>query len=802
MWGPEFAGEVRFEIGPCEVPISFGPQQQQPGPTLDWPGFVTKYLEDAGSSRARALSGITGRGTLPTSTGGSQGAPSADGSAALPFRVFAEFEVSFTTTIPALTIAVGTAAKPMPPVLSNGAPVAMGLAPMGAGALTSQLSVALRQRIGSTWQPEPRLAKLAANLMATAPVADGSRTTTDAFPTGVWGPPKALAAGNQALPSGDVVITGNRVILVAGIDALTVGPQIDYYQVTSGVRPLPLNATGNDRSEFLQTAGNLATVTAASTTQALQIAGDTLFSPAVTATNTFGRATYAYDRVAPPRFGNLADGLARRNGDDGVRTELTQPAAKERPQARAPFIAAHLASGPGAAAKAPTTTVANGRIKRRPAPTIESVRGRMGLHIPATLTTVAPTAIARGQTVIAAVTVPRTDVLGAVHSTAAGPIGRAAFGNLVAGIGSGAQPPRTSGRSSNRSSGRASGRRSCDDSAPTSLPTGDLVVLQSPDAHIDVAAQRPSLAIGGRARVVMLTAHGVVHDDDAINATVVVPPETTLIAVQSDGDADALDGLSGWHDRSRIGLVASRAGVAAGCTIVVDGQGADIGTGWTTAGALATGADEIHTRFSRTMRTVAVALTGAVGTDVERTRIDIVGARLATDRDGTTRRPAVVTLATTSVLVYDVIPDRGVDAVTVTVTPGSDWTVTAVLGAGGPNEPRVSATELAERLARRGIESQTAQLTVMQGPGCTVTWNGAEPPRTEPPPRSAAKTASKKAATKKATAKKATAKKAAAKKAPAKKTAAKKTAAKKTVAKKVATKQAAPARRTSGRRTT
>ena len=166
VWGPEFAGEVRFEIGPCEVPISFGPQQQQPGPTLDWPAFVTKYLEDAGSSRARALSGITGRGTLPTSTGGSQGAPSADGSAALPFRVFAEFEVSFTSTIPALTIAVGAATKPMPPVLSNGAPVAMGLAPMGAGALTSQLSVALRQRIGSTWQPEARLAKLAANLTA------------------------------------------------------------------------------------------------------------------------------------------------------------------------------------------------------------------------------------------------------------------------------------------------------------------------------------------------------------------------------------------------------------------------------------------------------------------------------------------------------------------------------------------------------------------------------------------------------------------------------------------------------------
>ena len=137
--------------------------------------------------------------------------------------MFAEFEISFTTHDPGAAIVVGATTKPMPAVLSNGAPVGMGLAPMGAGTLTSTLTVGLRQRVGSTWQPAGGLAKLAANLTAGSPVADGSRTTTDAFPTGVWGPPKALApAGNQALPSGDVLITGNRVILVAGIDTPTV----------------------------------------------------------------------------------------------------------------------------------------------------------------------------------------------------------------------------------------------------------------------------------------------------------------------------------------------------------------------------------------------------------------------------------------------------------------------------------------------------------------------------------------------------------------------------------------------------
>ena len=51
----DLSGEVTFEIGPCEVPISFGPQKQLPGPTLAWTAFVAKYLEDTGAGTARAL---------------------------------------------------------------------------------------------------------------------------------------------------------------------------------------------------------------------------------------------------------------------------------------------------------------------------------------------------------------------------------------------------------------------------------------------------------------------------------------------------------------------------------------------------------------------------------------------------------------------------------------------------------------------------------------------------------------------------------------------------------------------------
>jgi hypothetical protein len=70
VWGPDFAGRAEFEIGPCTIPVEFGsPAPGQGQDRCPWGEFVGKYLEDAGG-RARALSGITGRGTLPSATGG------------------------------------------------------------------------------------------------------------------------------------------------------------------------------------------------------------------------------------------------------------------------------------------------------------------------------------------------------------------------------------------------------------------------------------------------------------------------------------------------------------------------------------------------------------------------------------------------------------------------------------------------------------------------------------------------------------------------------------------------------------
>jgi len=277
VWGPDFAGRVEFEIGPCTIPVSFGSERKVAPELLRWDKFRAKYLEDGGTA-ARALSSITGKGSLPTSTGGATGAPSADGSAALPFQVFAEFEITFTTTIPTSTFDVGTASPVAVPVtISGGQPALLGLSPMGAHNLASTLMIRLDLLNPTTHvyeRVDPRLARLAQGFGGVS----GSRYSSDFFPLGVWGTPRDPNLLVKPLPSGDVVSAGKQVVLVAGVDMPGVGPDIDYHQVRADRRPLPLLATGNDRKSFLKVAGKLPTVDASTATEALTFAAGQMFA--------------------------------------------------------------------------------------------------------------------------------------------------------------------------------------------------------------------------------------------------------------------------------------------------------------------------------------------------------------------------------------------------------------------------------------------------------------------------------------------------------------------------------------------
>ena len=728
VWGPDFAGRAEFEIGPCSVPVEFGEKRRIEPETLPWDKFVTKYLEDAGNA-AKALSAITGRGTLPTATTSAKGAPTSDGTFALPFQVFAEFELTFTTTIPASHVDLGLGTPtPVALTLSNGAATGLGLAPMGAGSLTSTVHVSLeRLDFQGHWQPDPT------HLQA---LAGKSRIDRDHYPLGVWGSPKSLGSA-PALPSTDVITAGNRVTLVAGITLNPVGPQIEYRRVVAGRRPLPLRATGATRAAFLKTSRDLDLPVPATSDAALTLARSTLF-PAVLDVMATGqhsalaRASYRRDRVSPPRIGSLTDGLAKANGADGARS-LADVATVKVPMVRRPVVAALMTSGVGAAVRASGTTVADGRLKRRPAPTLESVKGRLGAHVPVVLRRAAAPGVVRGGTVLAT-TLPRTDVVGTTRTYAVGRVGSSLAngggGPIVGGLGGLAGTTRPAPRRNSRAA-RA-------DATGTRLRPGDLVVLRSPDAQIDVDAERrPSLAVDGSARIVTVTGRTVTSDSVVSGASLEVPAGTTLVAAHAGGSSfpDASAGTPGtpstvgWTARSRVARLGSHVGVSAGCTLSVDAAGGSFqnatATGWCEADELVATAREIITRFSAPVTVIAVALTGQAPSSLTPADIEFIGATPALAADGTHRPPVAVVLGSTTVLVHQVIPDREQIAeggVRVVVQSGGTWQVTGVLAAVDPDGGH---TAYAERCARDGLDAVVGRLLATDGDGAQLTWTDA-----------------------------------------------------------------------------
>ncbi len=728
VWGPDFAGRAEFEIGPCSVPVEFGEKRRIEPETLPWDKFVTKYLEDAGNA-AKALSAITGRGTLPTATTSAKGAPTSDGTLALPFQVFAEFELTFTTTIPASHVDLGLGTPtPVALTLSNGAATGLGLAPMGAGSLTSTVHVSLeRLDFQGHWQPDPT------HLQA---LAGKSRIDRDHYPLGVWGSPKSLGSA-PALPSTDVITAGNRVTLVAGITLNPVGPQIEYRRVVAGRRPLPLRATGATRAAFLKASRDLDLPVPATSDAALTLARSTLF-PAVLDVMATGqhsalaRASYRRDRVSPPRIGSLTDGLATANGADGERS-LADVATVKVPMVRRPVVAALMTSGVGAAVRASRTTVADGRLKRRPAPTLESVKGRLGAHVPVVLRRAAAPGVVRGGTVLAT-KLPRTDVVGTTRTYAVGRVGSSLAngggGPIVGGLGGLAGTTRPTPRRNSRAA-RA-------DATGTRLRPGDLVVLRSPDAQIDVDAERrPSLAVDGSARIVTVTGRTVTSDSVVSGASLDVPVGTTLVAAHAGGSSfpaaaagtPGTPSTVGWTARSRVARLGSHVGVSAGCTLSVDAAGGSFqnatATGWCEADELVATAREIITRFSAPVTVIAVALTGQAPSSLTPADIEFIGATPALAADGAQRPPVAVVLGSTTVLVHQVIPDREQIAeggVRVVVQSGGTWQVTGVLAAVDPDGGH---TAYAERCARDGLDAVVSRLLATDGDGAQLTWTDA-----------------------------------------------------------------------------
>ncbi|MGO4257995.1 DUF6603 domain-containing protein [Marmoricola sp. RAF53] len=720
VWGPDFSGEATVQVGPCSVTVPFGSNARREGRVLAWSEFVAKYLEDAGGGTARALSAVTGRGSLPAATGGARSAPPSDGSAEHPFEVFAEFELTLVSTVPTTAYDVGLAADVTVRVLrSDGAGAALGLNPMKSSALSSVQEIRLERwkQDTATWVDDAEdLRQL------------GHTVGTGAFPIGVWGPPD-LVPPEQAptrLPAGDVLFAGNQVTLVAEASKMSVGPQIDYYKVEAGRRDLPLQAEGSQRVALSGTAAGVTLPTPGNPGEALDAAVRLLFDTVRTRTaaglqptglrsRTAG-AAYRGQVAAPPLFGSLTDGLAVENPDTVTSDPVAPPRPAPAPATQDPRVLGYFTAGSGVAfRKAGTTVSGRGRgvpEKRRPAPTTASVHTRLGRSLPVTLEMAPAPGVRTGRT-FAPAALPFT---AAPVAEASYPVGHPAARSRVAGItGLGGTAPK--GAKALRTSALV--KRAAD--APAALASGDVVVLNLPDHATDVAASRPVLDLGGSARVTVLRGDGAVLLDGVRAGAVEVPAGSALVAVQPDGVVDAVDGCAGWHSRSKIAALSGLAATAAGCTVVVDTGLTVTAAGWASAGDLVADAARVLTRFTTAVRTVGVVVESDAPDRVEDMGLELIGATRATGPDGEAVEPHLVMNGSQVVALYDVVPDPEAGAVAVSVATGGGWRLTGVLGSDR------TADALAQVIVRDGLVGATARLGAVAGPGCSPAWTAAKP---------------------------------------------------------------------------
>ena len=480
-------------------------------------------------------------------------------------------------------------------------------------------------------------------------------------------------------------------------------------------------------------------------------------------------AAFRGDRVAPPIFGTLADGLKRTNAADGASSVVPSAPPRTPVGPRPPKLAAVLAGGSGVIERGAMTSVSDGTQKRRPAPSIDSVRTRLTRQLPVQLTRSARPGVSDAGTIIAAGAVPFTSAAGTARSVSIGRTGSAlALGTVIGGLGK----------------TRLGARRGA--TTASTIHAGDLVVLHSVDAPTDLDAQnRPMFTVTGQTRVTMTASDGTVLADAMVRESIVVPPSTAIIGVHAGGDTAVKDGLAGWHERSRMARLNARVAVGPGCALKMEGVVTEAPPAWLTAAELIVQATSITTRFVDAARTVVVVLAGSETPTPDDVTIELDGATRVADRKGNVREPRVVMIGDRTALIYDVKPAK-TGNVSVFVQPGGQWRLAGVLGGD------VDSETLARNIAMKGIASVAGRL-MLAADGAPVSVNWEPPPVVVlPGPVGIAR---KKAAVRKSSAKKS------ARKTSARKTAPRKTSTRKTTAKKRATKKAVPKKRAATTRT-
>lgn len=715
--GPKFHGTATFSVGPIGITVPFGDTEQNQKVYLDWAGFLRKYLEEGEPGRARAISAITGHGTLAPAAGEN----TADGSAARPFVVYSEFELVVTTTVPTATFVAG------PRQLGHGGAV-IGIAPMNVPNADTRLTLSLLDPVGLPGTDQ------IGNLQLAVSAGGG-------FPIGVWGPPQP--DDDRKVPSGDVIkaIDGATFTATAALSG-TLPTPVNYFQVEVGTRkPLPFVPEAAQRTTFITGAGALAAfVAAVPAGQETRTAQRWLAAGGASRLST---ATFARDHIAPPLLGSLSEGfLPDLVGPVG--TQVVEPPAAPpadltvHPPLAIGLLAAEVAAPAVAALSTSVSQFPD--VTRAAGPDLTALRARTGIAVPVRLVRQAVAATPAGGTAVATGAVPLTRAARGSVAAVSGRLAAAdAKGRLTAltvaldpGPGpigvrhdAGTADPAAPGSAGRRPAspgpaGVPTARRAAD-SAPGAqlLRPGELAVLQLPNAgwDTDAGAARPRLVLEGAPGRVVALAHGggVLADGPGTPDGRTVPVGTERLAVLAGPPAV---GVAGWHGGQQLAYVGWATAVVPGGT--VHAEGAAIGrsrdryrTGWMPGAELVDGATIVTTRFDAPVSAVAVLIDDPLGTEAARGLVlSLAGAQRPTGPDGEPRPPSVVAMGNRSALVYALLPDlvdRVPQPVSVGVATQAGWHLAGVLGLTG------TAGDLVGRLGRTGIDGVVRPLVEPAG---------------------------------------------------------------------------------------
>lgn len=703
--GPPIHVEGHFSVCGVGIPFEFGEKSNPADRALGAGEFAQKYLrgdQDAQIMQAAVIKGALTAGKSSDPGSGGVAKPP-DGTAALPFRVVPEFQMSFVTTVPAQQLTLTSPAGSHAQSVST---PGLAVAPMYAASMTSRLTVTTTSDTGQAFDLDA----------VTITLRPGA-----AFPKGIWGPAQNPDA--KTIPTGDTVsgCDGFTVDTQLPASEFTGAPEIDYHQIElplSGRKPLPF-VTNRAKTDGRVTAAK-ALKDAAKVLLAGNPGTDERFVRAalMLAAADAGPTTVSAlrgERNSAPSFGSLADDLV--DSPDAVSTTVV-PVVVDRnpppPRRVSPMVKSVLGAPLSLTLERPTLTTVKdpGAAVPQTVSRLADVQAQLAGTTQMSLQLIPRVAQGAGRTLASVGVAPLTRLasgtVGAVANSRPSPAAATRLSGMSASLlvgagGDGAGP---------KSGGRRSAAKAITPGGAL-VHDGELAIVTIANRPTGTAPDTLTVSGVGLTRVVSMAAGGAVLDDRVLGAagapqeSLALPVETERVAVIGIGTQAAGGGtVPGWYAGQSLPQVGW--GTAIGGGVVVTAQGNRVRPhrergdgGWVAARELATAA-LVVTTFTDPVNVIAVVVDDAVGSDAAaEVSIRMADASRPLDASGNPEPPQALVDGVRTILLYAV--DTVGPNPRVFVEGASSGQLAGVLGSS------VGLPALAHALALSGVAAAVQQ---------------------------------------------------------------------------------------------